>query len=207
MSELGIDLHRYSSGTSALVNLSAEDPAAVLVPIDMEGVDLISFVRAVVAASEAPVVVALGSGLGQDALAYGALDNGARTLIAAPFTPRQLSTTVRHIERGHTSAAQLLQRGTIRVDRARHAVFVSGKPRYPSLREFILLEHLLAASPRVVTLEEIASVLGEGVSSDSVLRVQKCVQRLRRILDAGRQGQPSVIQCIRGAGYRISLET
>lgn len=207
MSKLGIELRRFPNGASALVNVLVEDPAAVLVPTDVEGVDLIAFVRAVTAVSDVPIVVGLGSGLDKDALAYSALSNGARTLIAAPFTPQQLSTTIRQVERGHTSTAQLLERGHIRVDRERHAVFVSGKPRYPSLREFILLERLLAAAPRIVTLEEFASVLGESRNDNGVLRVQKCLQRLRRILDAGQEGQPSIIQCVRGSGYRISLDS
>ena len=55
----GIDLRPYADGPSALLGLMAEDPAAVLAPTDLIGVDFENFVRAIVAWSDIPVIVGL----------------------------------------------------------------------------------------------------------------------------------------------------
>src|SRR5918999_550926 len=75
---LGIELYPYADAASALVDLTDVNPAAVLVPTDMESVDLLHFVQAVVAKSDPPVIVASGAGSGSYDLAYRALDAGAR---------------------------------------------------------------------------------------------------------------------------------
>jgi DNA-binding response OmpR family regulator len=207
MLQLGIELRCYPDGASALVHLLADDPAAVLIPTDMLGVGLVNFVQAVMTAADLPIVVAVGGAAGEGELAYRALDDGARTLIAAPFTPDQLSAKIRQLDVRYISTAPLLERGSIVLDPDGHTVLVSGTPRTCSPREFILLQHLLVAGERVVSLEEIANILGLSLNDENTARVQRCVRRMRRILDAGRAGQPSVIENIRGVGYRISLAT
>ena len=202
--DLGVELRIYADGASALVNLTDEDPAAVLVPTDVEGVDLLRFVRAVAGKSDAPVIV--GSGVDPEShhLAYQALDAGARTLIAAPFSPDQLALTIQQVDVRYRSCAALAH-GPVTIDRDRHTVSVAGAPRYCSPREFLLLEHLLKVAPRVVSLEEIGVIIGQQGHAVNAAQVRRCVQRLRRTLDAGRLGQPSLIENIHGSGYRLSM--
>ena len=201
---LGVELHLYVDGASALVNLTDEDPAAVLVPTDVGGADLLCFVRAVVAKSDAPIIVGSGADPESYNLAYSALDAGARTLIAAPFSAEQLVLTISQVDvryRPSSAAAH----GPLTLDRARHSVVVSGTPRSCSPREFLLLEHLLKVAPRVVSIDEIAVIIGQQPGKVNVTRVRRCVQRLRHTLDAGRAGQPSLIENIHGSGYRLSI--
>ena len=62
--------------------------------MDMEGFDLLRFVRAVVAKSDAPISVGPDADPESYNLAYSALDAGARTLIAGPFAAEQLALTI-----------------------------------------------------------------------------------------------------------------
>jgi hypothetical protein len=55
----GIDLRQYPDGPSALLNLMAEDPGAVLAPTDLIGVNFLRFVRTIVGRSDIPVIIAL----------------------------------------------------------------------------------------------------------------------------------------------------
>ena len=55
----GIDLRPYADGPSALLGLMAEDPAVILAPTDLIGVDYLRFVRAIVAWSEIPIIIGL----------------------------------------------------------------------------------------------------------------------------------------------------
>jgi DNA-binding response OmpR family regulator len=202
---LGVELRVYADGASALVSVTEEDPAAILVPTDMEGVDFLRFVQVVVAKSDAPIIVGSGVDLESHNLAYQALDAGARTLIAAPFSPDQLALTIQQVDVRYRSSAALAH-GPVTVDRDRHTVFVAGTPRYCSQREFLLLEHLLKVAPRVVSVDEIAMIIGQQQKhAVSAAQVRRCVQRLRRTLDAGRIGQPSLIENIHGSGYRLSI--
>jgi DNA-binding response OmpR family regulator len=199
---LGIELRGYPDGASALVNLTDEDPAAVLVPTDVAGVDLLHFVQAVVAKSEAPVIVGSGAGPGSYDLAYRALDAGARTLIAAPFSPDQLALAIQRVDVRFKPSSTAI--GPLLLDRDRHTVVVGGTPRSCSPREFLVLEHLLKVTPRVVSVDEIAVIIGQQPRKGGAARARRCVQRLRHALDAGRPGQPSLIENIHGSGYRLS---
>jgi DNA-binding response OmpR family regulator len=204
MLELGVELRVFADGASALVSVTEEDPAALLIPTDMEGVDLLRFVQVVVAKSDAPIIVGSGVDPESHRLAYQALDAGARTLIAAPFSPEQLALTIQQVDLRYRASAALAH-GPVTVDRDRHVVFVAGTPRYCGPREFLLLEHLLKVAPRVASVEEIAVIIGQQAHAVNAARVRRCVQRLRRTLDAGRIGQPSLIENIHGSGYRLSM--
>jgi DNA-binding response OmpR family regulator len=202
---LGIEFCGYPDGASALVNLTDEDPAAVLVPTDVAGVDLLHFVQAVVGKSEAPIIVASGAGAESYDLAYRALDAGARTLIAAPFSEEQLALTIQRVDVRFKPFSAAIARGPLVLDRDRHSVVVGGTPRSCSPREFVVLEHLLKVAPRVVSVDEIAVIIGQPPGKGGAVRARRCVQRLRHALDAGRLGQPSLIENIHGSGYRLSI--
>jgi DNA-binding response OmpR family regulator len=201
----GIELRVYADAASALVNLTDEDPAAVLVPTDAVGVDLLHFVQAVAVKSDAPIIVGLGAGPKSYNLAYSALDAGARTLIAAPFSADQLALAISQVDVRYQPSSTAMTHGPLILDHDRHSVLVGGTPRSCSPREFVLLEHLLKAAPRVVPVAEIAGIIGQEPGKISVAGVRRCVQRLRHTLDAGRLGQPSLIENIHGSGYRLSI--
>src|SRR5215207_9030568 len=74
----GIDLRPYADGASALLGLMAEDPAAVLAPTDLIGVDFLRFVRAIVAWSDIPVIIGLTDDEESRQRAFRALEAGAR---------------------------------------------------------------------------------------------------------------------------------
>jgi DNA-binding response OmpR family regulator len=203
---LGIEVRGYADAASALVNLTDEDPAAVLVPTDAAGVDLLRFVQAVSAKSEAPIIVGSGAGAESYDLAYRALDAGARTLIAAPFSADQLALTISQVDVRYRPSSAALAHGPLILDRDRHTVVVGGTQRSCSPREFLLLEHLLKVAPRVVSVNEIAAIIGSQAGTENAARARRCVQRLRHALDAGRLGQPSLIENIHGSGYRLSID-
>jgi DNA-binding response OmpR family regulator len=202
---LGIELRLYADAASALVNLTDEDPAAVLVPTDAEGVDLLHFVQAVAAKSDAPIIVGSGADHESYSRAYSALDAGARTLIAAPFSADQLALTVQQVDVRYKPSSVAMAYGPLILDRDRHSVVVGDTPRSCSPREFLLLEHLVKVAPRVVSVDEIAVIIGQEPGKVNVAQVRRCVQRLRHTLDAGRLGEPSLIENIHGYGYRLSI--
>jgi DNA-binding response OmpR family regulator len=199
----GIDLRPYADGPSALLGLMAEDPAAVLAPTDLIGVDFENFVRAIVAWSDIPVIIGLTNGEESHQRAYQGLDAGARGLVWLPFNPDQLTSAIRHFGLTRTKSAAILQYGSIELDVQAHQVHVSGEAVHLAPREFAVVQYLLAEAPRVVSATEIAAVIGDDQKVISPVRVRKYVQNLRRKLGETQPGQPSVLETVRGLGYRL----
>jgi DNA-binding response OmpR family regulator len=199
----GIDLRPYADGPSALLGLMAEDPAAVLAPTDLIGVDFQQFVRAIVAWSDIPVIIGLTNGEESHQRAYQGLDAGARGLVWLPFNPDQLTSAIRHFGLTRTKSAAILQYGSIELDVQAHQVHVSGEAVHLAPREFAVVQYLLAEAPRVVSATEIAAVIGDDQKVISPVRVRKYVQNLRRKLGETQPGQPSVLETVRGLGYRL----
>ncbi|MGH3339642.1 MAG: response regulator transcription factor [Propionibacteriaceae bacterium] len=199
----GIDLRPYPDGPSALLNLMAEDPGAVLVPTDLIGVNFLRFIRTIVGRSDIPVIIGLTGDVESHQHAFHGLEAGARGLISLPADPDQLASAMRHLGLTRTESAASLQYGLIFLDPQAHQVRVSGRVVRLSPREFALVEYLLAEAPRVVSISEIAAVIGYDEQVDGVVRARKYVEKLRRKLNEARSGQPPVLETVRGLGYRV----
>ena len=117
----GIDLRPYADGASALLGLMAEDPAAVLAPTDLIGVDFLHFVRAIVAWSDIPVIIGLTDDEESHQRAFQGLEAGARGLLGLPFDSEQLTSAIRHLGLTRTASAAILHYGSIDVDLQAHA--------------------------------------------------------------------------------------
>jgi DNA-binding response OmpR family regulator len=198
----GIDLRPYADGPSALLGLMAEDPAAVVAPTDIIGVDYLCFVQAIVAWSDIPVIIGVTNDEESQRRAFHGLEAGARGLVWLPFDPDQLTSAIRHLGLTRTESAAILHYGSIELDVQAHQVRVSGTAVQLAPREFALVEYLLAEAPRVVSAAEIAAVIGVNQPAGPV-RVRKYVQNLRRKLGETRPGQPAVLETVRGLGYRL----
>lgn len=196
----GIDLRSYADGPSALLGMMAEDPAAVLAPTDLIGVDFQCFVGAIVAWSDIPVIIGLTNDQESQRRAYQGLDAGARGLLWLPFDSVELMSAIRHLGLTRTGSASIVQYGSIELDVQAHRVRVSGREVRLAPREFALVQYLLAEAPRLVSAQEIAAVIGVNQLAGPV-RVRKYVQNLRRKLTG--TGQPAVLENVRGLGYRL----
>jgi DNA-binding response OmpR family regulator len=196
----GIDLRPYADGASALLGLMAEDPAAVVAPTDLIGVDFQRFVRAIVAWSDIPVIIGLTNDEESQRRAFDGLEAGGRGLVWLPFESDQLTSAIRQLGLTRTESAAILRYGSIELDMQAHRVRVLGREVHLAPREFALVKYLLAEAPRVVSAAEIAAVIGVNQPAGAV-RVRKYVQNLRRKLTE--TGQPAVLENVRGLGYRL----
>jgi DNA-binding response OmpR family regulator len=199
----GIDLRPYPDGPSALLHLMAEDPGAVLAPTDLIGVNFLRFISTIVGRSDIPVIIGLTGDEESHEHAIHGLDAGARGLISLPADPDQLASTMRHLGLTRTESAASLQYGPIFLDPQAHQVRVSGRVVLLSPREFALVEYLLAEAPRIVSVSEIAAVVGYDEQLDGLVRARKYVEKLRRKLNEARTGEPAVPETVRGLGYRV----
>jgi two-component system, OmpR family, response regulator len=165
---------------------------------DGKGIDVLKTVR--VGRPDVPVIVV--SALGEVDDKVDLLDAGADDYLVKPFAFAELAARVRAAARQGAASARVLTAGDITLD-TKTRVATRGddiKVDLPS-REYALLEYLIRHSSQILSRQQILdSVWGIGFDAGSNV-VDVYVSYLRRKLD--RPDEPSVIETVRGAGYRV----
>ena len=129
------------------------------------------------------------------------LDAGADAYLAKPFKYPVLLARLRALlRRGPARLPPVLRHGPLALDPARHRCTSDGLDLDLTPREFAVLHYLLAHRDVAVGKQELLDhVWGDNDAADYNI-VQVYVSSLRRKIDT--DGQPSLIQTVRGVGYR-----
>jgi DNA-binding response OmpR family regulator len=203
----GYSVTEASDGTSALAAIALQDPQLVVLDLMLPEVDGLAVLRAVRRTSDTPVIVLSARGTTADRIT--GLGDGADDYLPKPFSPAELALRVRRVlARGATpqppESARPLVHGDLVLDRARHLVFVAGKPVRMTAVEFRLLAALLDAAGRVLTRDQLLDAV-YGQDQDSVLdrTIDVHIGRLRVKLQDSAE-RPSHIETVRGLGYRAA---
>ena len=203
---LGRDGHSVEAAgdaRTALAALGAGGIDAVLLDLglpDRDGLELLGAIRAL-----SPVPVIVVSARSEVSEKVAALDLGAVDYVTKPFDGDELLARLRVALRGAGTATArdgVLTHGPIRLDKARHAVFVSDRPVALTPREFAVLAELVAAGGRILTHAALLqSVWGKAHRQDvEYLRV---VVRALRLKLEDDPAQPRLIRNEPGIGYRL----
>jgi len=126
------------------------------------------------------------------------LNLGADDYLGKPFAFAELVARVRALARRAPSAAPVVRRGDLTVDRSRRRVRRAGREVVLTRKEFGVLETLLAADGGVVSAEELLEHVWDTTIDPFSNTVSVTVSRLRRKL-----GNPPVIETVVGSGYRV----
>jgi DNA-binding response OmpR family regulator len=133
------------------------------------------------------------------------LDAGADDYRAKPFAFEELLARVRALlRRGRGAAEPVLRLADLSLDPATRVVTRGRRRISLTAREYALLEYFLRNAGRVLTRPMITQhVWGMDWDPQSNI-VDVYVGYLRRKIDA--DGEPRLVQTVRGAGYSLSLE-
>jgi DNA-binding response OmpR family regulator len=127
------------------------------------------------------------------------LDLGADDYMAKPVVLAELAARLRALARRlGVPQAEVITRGEFVVDTGSREVTHCGRAVVLTAREFAVLEELLRADGRVVAASVLRRRLWETRREVSDNTVRVTILRLRRKL-----GEPSPIETVTGAGYRI----
>ncbi len=129
------------------------------------------------------------------------LDLGANDYLTKPFAYRELAARIRALTRQDQSRSDVLEVGDLVLDTRARTVTRRGRSFDLPAREFALLKYLMRHAGEVMKRQELLdAVWGINFYTESNV-VDVYVLYLRRKLDV--DGEPSVIETVRGVGYRV----
>ena len=204
----------YSEGEAALRALIDNPPHLAVFDIKMPGMDGMELLRRLRQQSDLPVIFLTSKDHEQDEEA--GLEMGADDYIAKPFSLRLLLARIRTILRRSDNlpvntpmqasdprSSNMLERGSLIMDPARHQVTWGGKPVSLTVTEFLLLE-ALAVRPGVIKSR---NQLMDAAYPDDVFvddrTVDSHIKRMRRKFRAV-DPEFGAISTLYGAGYSFS---
>ena len=124
--------------------------------------------------------------------------------VTKPFSPRELKARIKAVLRRRAPEAvqEPLSAGTLELDPSTHRVTAAGKPVPLGPTEFRLLRFLLARPERVHSRARLLDqVWGDQIYVEE-RTVDVHIRRLRLALEPF--GQESLIETVRGSGYRLA---
>jgi two-component system response regulator RegX3 len=203
----GFAVETAADGVEALERFDAVQPALVLLDVMLPRVSGVDVCRQIRTRSRVPIIMVTARNAEIDAVV--GLEVGADDYVTKPFRLRELIARVRAALRrvpvGSEPAGaeqDVIEIGDVRLDVARHEVSVRGDLVALPLKEFELLELLLANAGRVLTRDVLIDrIWGPNYFGDTkTLDVH--VKRLRTKVEED-PGNPTRIVTVRGVGYRF----
>ncbi len=202
----GFETVTAGDGDNGLALARREDPALVILDVNLPGIDGWEVCRALRRDSDVPILMLTARAEEMDRVV--GLSIGADDYVVKPFSPRELVERVKAILRRTTarpesSIAAILESGPIRLDPERHAVSVDGADVALTPSEFKLLQTMMQAPGKVFSRDELLDRLYDngGVVVDRVIDVH--MGKLRQKLEPD-PSTPQFLLTVHGVGYRFA---
>jgi len=202
----GFRVQTAQDGAEALELFDVVKPDLVLLDVMLPKVSGVDVCRELRKRSTVPIIMVTAKGSEIDTVV--GLEVGADDYVTKPYRLRELVARMRAVLRrrpvtssSRAGAGDVLEVGDVRLDPERHEVEVRGLPVRLPLKEFELLEILLANAGRVLPRETLIDRVwgADYVGDTKTLDVH--IKRLRTKVEDD-PSTPSRIVTIRGLGYK-----
>ena len=191
----GFQVARASDGPMACRTFDEERPDAVLLDLNLPGMEGTEVLKHIRTTSEVPVLVVSVRNDEIDKVCT--LELGADDYIPKPFSARELVARIRTNLRTRKSTDERFTLGELEIDWKRAEVFRSGARVVLSRQEFEFLHFLFHNRDRVLTRSHLVErIWGHDFEGEDRV-VDTTVKRLRRKIGARH------IETVRGLGYRF----
>ena len=203
----GFRVEVAADGQEAIDQFDATSPSLVLLDVMLPRISGVDVCRELRSRSRVPIIMVTARSNEIDAVV--GLEVGADDYVSKPFRLRELIARVRAALRRSAddeptsiTSQEVLEIGDVRLDAGRHEVFVRGDAVPLPLKEFELLELLLANAGRVLTRDVLIDrIWGPNYFGDTkTLDVH--VKRIRAKIEE-EPAEPRLLLTVRGLGYRF----
>jgi len=169
---------------------------------DVSGLELTRQLKRDERTREIPVIMLTARGQEDDRVA--GLDGGADDYVTKPFSSRELQARIKALLRRTVPPPNAsLQLGELSLDTLSHRVSVRGAEVPLGPTEYRLLNFLAEHPDRVYSREQILDRVWGGNVYVEERTVDVHIRRLRKALEP--HAYDTIIQTVRGAGYRLSM--
>jgi two-component system phosphate regulon response regulator PhoB len=207
--QAGFTCEASKDGESGLEWLKNQQPDMILLDWMLPGIDGIEFIRRLRAnefLASIPVIMLTAKGESEDMVK--GLSVGADDYINKPFSPPELIARIKAVLRRcrpiDSDDAQKLQMGELVMDTKSHRVSVNGERIELGPTEFRLLHFFMKNPERAYNRSQLLDfVWGDTVYIEE-RTVDVHIRRLRKALEPS--NHDSLVQTVRGVGYRFSAE-
>jgi two-component system phosphate regulon response regulator PhoB len=201
----GYSVEKSADAESAWKRLVSSSPDAVLLDWmlpGMSGFQLLRRLRADIRMRDLPVLMLTARVDEVDKIA--ALEAGVDDYVTKPFSPRELVARLKAVlrRRDRQAGEGIVESGDIGLSSASRKVKVRGIDVELGPVEFRLLYFLISHSERVYGRRQLITALWGECSSVEERTIDVHIRRLRFALEP--HGCDSMVQTVRGSGYRFS---
>jgi DNA-binding response OmpR family regulator len=202
----GFEVQSFVSAFSVISEAVREAPALFLLDIMLpgsDGFDLCRRIRDTALLATIPIIFLTAKTAESDRIK--GLELGGDDYITKPFSPRELVARVRSVLRGirqSPPASEVLRLGDLEIDASSMTVQAQGRNVVTTVREFRLLEYLVAHRGRVLTRDQLLDAVWKETPFVTPRSVDVYIRRLREKIEIDPR-HPQYLKTLRGIGYRF----
>lgn len=199
--EAGFTVHEASDALACRAVLHQARIDVVVLDLGLPGIDGMSFAHELRASSEVGLIVVTRQSAPEARIA--ALDLGADDYLVKPIHYGELAARIRSImRRSGRERSRRRKVGPWTVDLEARTVSKDMQSMALTRGEFDILARLVQAGTKIVTRQELLSLISRSPQESDLRSVDALVSRLRRKLDDGESD--SLIATAPGFGYRLA---
>jgi DNA-binding response OmpR family regulator len=198
----GYTVRTAATGGEALTMAAAEQPALIILDLNLPDIDGIEVCRRIRKSADIPILMLTARDEDVDKII--GLEVGADDYLTKPFNPRELVARVKSVlrrsapDRKDLESAEL-RHGDLLIDAGRREVHVGDEEIQLAPKEFDLLWELLDHRGLVLTRDQLLERVWGYTFAGDTRTVDVHVRQLRRKL-----GEASPIVTVWGVGYKVS---
>jgi two-component system response regulator RegX3 len=205
LAEAGFEVAVARSRGAAMLRLQQSGVDLVVLELTWSGAREIDLIREIrVSGDDVPIIVVGADD--SEAERVLSLDLGADDYVAKPFSSRELASRsraiLRRVRREPVEARSFRAVGLLRIDLARHEVFLADRPIDITTSELRVLELLSSIPGKVFTRQQIMEHLWSGPYFGDGHPVDTHMLNLRRKIEED-PTRPRRLLTVRGAGFRL----
>lgn len=191
-------------GDDALPQFRSQTPDLILLDLLLPGMSGLEICKVVRAESRTPIIILSAKSAELDRIL--GLELGADDYVTKPYSSRELLARIKSVMRRYSepenNEPDILRYENLILDLSRHALMVNGQEVSLPRKEFEVLELLMSNPGRVLPRERLISLVWGSDYFGDTKTLDVHIKRLRDKVEAV-PGQPTIIQTVRGVGYRL----